>query len=353
MQHLFQYLLTRLPPERAHTLGLRLMDMAYSTGTLSLISSKIKPMPVKTLGLTFPNPVGLAAGLDKNGRHIDALFGLGFGFVEVGTVTPRAQPGNPQPRLFRLREERAVINRMGFNNDGVDALVKNIKRAKRKRDGLLGINIGRNKDTPNKDALSDYLYCLERVLPLADYVTVNISSPNTAGLRELQQEDALRHLVGNLREAQEKLCYQHKRHVPMLIKIAPDLDIQQITLIARTLSDLSVDGVIATNTTIARAGVEGSPHAAETGGLSGAPLMEQSTNVLLRLRTRLADSIPIIGAGGIMTGGDAAAKMSAGAVMVQLYTGLVYHGPKLIKECIEAIRRRRDAPSSGKPKHFA
>ena len=298
------------------------------------------------LGLTFPNPVGLAAGLDKNGAHIDALLALGFGFVEVGTVTPRPQPGNPKPRMFRLPAAQAVINRLGFNNDGVDVLVRNVERAQRKG-GLLGINIGKNKDTANEDAASDYLYCLERVYPLADYVTVNISSPNTAGLRELQEEQALRRLVGTLREAQERLAAQHGKRVPVLVKIAPDLSDNDIDAAARVLSDLAVDGVIATNTTVDRARVQGLPHAQEAGGLSGAPLMDQATFVLRRLRARLPESIPLVGVGGILSGADAVAKMAAGAVLVQCYTGLVYRGPELVAECVEAMRRRKEAPSRG------
>ena len=233
-----------LDAERAHGLGLKSLDLAHATGTLGLLAKPRPPLPTKLLGLTFPNPVGLAAGLDKNGAHIDALLGLGFGFVEVGTVTPRPQPGNPKPRMFRLVGEQALINRLGFNTEGVDALVRNVERAQRKG-GLLGINIGKNKDPPNADAASDYLHCLERVYPLADYITVNISSPNTAGLRELQEEQALRQLVGTLREAQEKLGAQHGKRVPMLVKIAPDLSDDDVDACARVLGDLGVDGVIA------------------------------------------------------------------------------------------------------------
>ena len=332
--------------ERAHGLALSALELAWRTGTTPLLAARPAPMPTTVFGLDFPNPVGLAAGLDKNGEHIDALFGLGFGFVEIGTVTPRPQAGNPKPRLFRLPQHAAIINRMGFNNAGVDALVRNVERSSQ-RTGPLGINIGKNKDTPNEDALSDYLVCLEKVYPLADYVTVNISSPNTAGLRELQEEQALRRLVGGLRDAQERLASQHGRRVPMLVKVAPDLSDRDIEAAARVLSDLSVDGVIATNTTIARVGMENHPLASEAGGLSGAPVMARSTAVLRRLRTRLPESIPLIGVGGICSGADAAAKMSAGATMVQLYSGLVYRGPALVGECVESIRRRREAPSSG------
>ncbi|SDQ22881.1 quinone-dependent dihydroorotate dehydrogenase [Pseudoxanthomonas sp. CF125] len=335
-----------LDAEHAHGLGLKAMELAYRTGTSPLLARKIEPLPTKAFGLTFPNPVGLAAGLDKNGAHIDALLALGFGFIEIGTITPRAQPGNPKPRMFRLPQHKAVINRLGFNNEGVDALVANVERARRKT-GLLGINIGRNKDTSNDRAASDYLYCLERVYPLADYITVNISSPNTAGLRELQEEQALRQLIGALRESQEELGAQHGKRVPMLVKIAPDLSDEDIDAVARVLRDLSVDGVIATNTTVSRISVQDHPLAHETGGLSGAPLMNQSTMVLRKLRTRLPDSIPVIGVGGILSGADAVAKMSAGATLVQCYTGLVYRGPELVHECVEAIRRRREHRSGG------
>jgi dihydroorotate dehydrogenase len=335
-----------LDAEHAHGLGLKAMELAYRTGTSPLLARKIEPLPTKAFGLTFPNPVGLAAGLDKNGAHIDALLALGFGFIEIGTITPRAQPGNPKPRMFRLPQHKAVINRLGFNNEGVDALVANVERARRKT-GLLGINIGRNKDTSNDRAASDYLYCLERVYPLADYITVNISSPNTAGLRELQEEQALRQLIGALRESQEELGAQHGKRVPMLVKIAPDLSDEDIDAVARVLRDLSVDGVIATNTTVSRISVQDDRLAHETGGLSGAPLMNQSTMVLRKLRTRLPDSIPVIGVGGILSGADAVAKMSAGATLVQCYTGLVYRGPELVHECVEAIRRRREHRSGG------
>ncbi len=340
-------LLFTLDAERAHAVTLAALDRLERSGLRRLFVNPVAALPTKALGLSFPNPVGLGAGLDKNGEHIDALFGLGFGFVEIGTVTPRPQPGNPAPRLFRLPRHRALINRMGFNNHGVDALVRNVGRARRKGDGILGINIGKNKDTPNEQAAQDYLHCLEKVYPLADYVTVNISSPNTAGLRELQEEQALRQLVGSLREAQERLAGMHGRRVPMLVKVAPDLSDADIDAAARVLADLGVDGVIATNTTVSRAGVQDDPLASETGGLSGAPLIGQSTLVLRRLRTRLPERIPLIGVGGILSGADAAAKTAAGAQLVQCYSGLIYRGPDLIGECVEAIRRRREAPSRG------
>ena len=338
-------LLFRLDAERAHGLALASLDAAHRAGMMQLLAKPPSPLPTEAFGLRFPNPVGLAAGLDKNGAHIDALFALGFGFVEVGTVTPKPQDGNPKPRMFRLPRHRALINRLGFNNQGVDALVANVGRAKRA--GILGINIGKNKDTPNENAADDYLFCLERVYPLADYVTVNISSPNTAGLRELQEEQALRQLIGTLREAQERLAAQHGRRVPVLVKVAPDLSDDDIEAAARVLSDLHVDGVIATNTTVSRINVQSDRRAGETGGLSGEPLMNKSTTVLRMLRTRLPDSIPLVGVGGILSGADAVKKFAAGASLVQVYSGLIYRGPELIGDCVEAIRRRREAPSRG------
>ena len=341
MYSLARPFLFHLDAERAHGLGLRSLELAYRTGLNPLLGRRPRPLVTKAFGLSFPNPVGCAAGLDKNGAHVDALLALGFGFVEVGTTTPRPQEGNPKPRMFRLPEHNAVINRLGFNNEGVDAMVRNVGKARR-RGGLLGINIGKNKDTPNESAVDDYLYCLERVYPLADYITVNISSPNTAGLRELQEEQQLRQLVGTLREAQEKLGAQHGKRVPMLVKIAPDLSDDDIDACARVLSDLQVDGVVAPTTTTDRLPVEHHPLAREAGGLSGAPLYGQSTAVLRRLRARLADSIPIVGVGGILSGADAAGKITAGAQLVQFYTGLIYRGPDLVAECVDAIRRRRE-----------
>ena len=338
-------LLFRLDAERAHGLALASLDAAHRAGMMQLLAKPPSPLPTEAFGLRFPNPVGLAAGLDKNGAHIDALFALGFGFVEVGTVTPKPQDGNPKPRMFRLPRHRALINRLGFNNQGVDALVANVGRAKRA--GILGINIGKNKDTPNENAADDSLFCLERVYPLADYVTVNISSPNTAGLRELQEEQALRRLIGTLRDAQERLAAQHGRRVPVLVKVAPDLSDDDIEAAARVLSDLHVDGVIATNTTVSRINVQTDRRAGEAGGLSGEPLMNKSTTVLRMLRTRLPDSIPLVGVGGILSGADAVKKFAAGASLVQVYSGLIYRGPELIGDCVEAIRRRREAPSRG------
>ena len=346
MYGLARHALFAVDAERAHSLALASLEAAFRSGIGTLLAKPPQPLPTKAFGLTFQNPVGLAAGLDKNGAHIDALMALGFGFVEVGTTTPRPQPGNPRPRMFRLPAQDAVINRLGFNNDGVDALVRNVERAKRSQ-ALLGINIGKNKDTPNEAAAQDYLHCLQRVYPVADYVAVNISSPNTAGLRELQEEQALRRLVGTLRDAQESLAARHGKRVPLLVKISPDLSEGDIDAAGRVLADLGVDGVIAANTTIGRDGVESAQHAGEVGGLSGAPLMAKSTAVLRMLRTRLPESIALIGVGGVVHGADAATKQAAGATLVQVYTGLVYRGPALIGECVNALRRRKEAPSGG------
>ena len=347
MYPLVRPLLFAMDAERAHGLTLASLEVARRVGMKSLLATPPQPLPTRALGLTFPNPVGLAAGLDKNGAHIDALMELGFGFVEIGTTTPRPQPGNPKPRLFRIPEHEALVNRLGFNNEGVDALVRNVEKARRPNGALLGINIGKNKDTPNENAADDYLHCLRRVYPLADYVTVNISSPNTAGLRELQEEQALRRLVATLREEQEALAGRHGRRVPLLVKIAPDLSESDIDAAGRVLGDLQVDGVIATNTTISREGVQGAAHANEVGGLSGAPLMAKATAVLRMLRTRLPEHIPLVGVGGIVHGADAATKQAAGAELVQLYSGLIYEGPRLIGECVDAMRRRKEAPSRG------
>jgi dihydroorotate dehydrogenase len=330
-----------LDAERAHDLGLAAIEAAYRTGLNPLVATKPKPLPVDVFGLHFDNPVGLAAGLDKNGAHVDALAGLGFGFIEVGTTTPRAQSGNPKPRMFRLPEHEAVINRLGFNNGGVDALVRNLERARFA--GVLGINIGKNKDTPNERAIDDYLHCLERVYARASYVTVNISSPNTQGLRDLQEEEMLKRFIGTLREAQEQLAVKHRARKPMLLKIAPDLTEAELDSMAEVLRAAKIDGVICTNTTIDRAPVTGHRHAGEAGGLSGRPVFEKSTAVLRGMSQRFGTRIPLIGAGGIVAGADAAAKFDAGASLVQFYTGMVYRGPALIGECVEAIRLRGTA----------
>ena len=339
MYALTRSLLFCLDAERAHDLTLASIEAAYRTGLNPLLAAKPKPLPVDVFGLRFDNPVGLAAGLDKNGAHVDALAALGFGFIEVGTTTPRPQTGNPKPRLFRLPEHEAIINRLGFNNDGVDALVRNVERAG--FGGVLGINIGRNKDTPNERATDDYLFCLERVYARASYVTVNISSPNTQGLRELQEEEALKRFVGTLREAQERLAAKHGKRKPMLLKIAPDLADAELDDIADVLRAAKIDGVICTNTTIDRAPVAGHRDASEPGGLSGKPVFAKSTAVLRGMAQRFGGKIPLIGVGGIATGADAAAKIDAGASLVQFYTGMVYRGPALIGECVDAIRKNR------------
>ena len=328
-----------LDAERAHALSLNALEAAYRSGLNPLLAAKPHALPTEVFGLRFDNPVGLAAGLDKNGAHVDALAALGFGFIEVGTTTPRPQAGSSKPRMFRLPEHEAVINRLGFNNTGVDALVRNIERAK--FSGVLGINIGKNKDTPTEQAAGDYLFCLERVYSRASYVTVNISSPNTPGLRDLQHEEPLKRFIGTLREAQEQLAAKHGKRKPMLLKIAPDLDDAELDGIAEVVAAAKIDGVICTNTTIDRAPVAGHRHANETGGLSGTPLFSRATAVLLGMTQRLGEKTPVIGVGGIMSGADAAAKLDAGASLVQFYTGMIYRGPALISECVEAIRKIR------------
>jgi dihydroorotate dehydrogenase len=323
-----------LDPETAHEMAIAGMRV---TGALSGPGQPLPDTPVEVMGLSFPNRIGLAAGLDKNGEAIDALAGWGFGFLEVGTVTPRAQPGNPKPRMFRLPEVEGIINRMGFNNHGIDALVANVKAARYK--GILGINIGKNADTPIERAADDYLIGLEKAYPHASYVTVNISSPNTKNLRALQGESELDALLGALKARQAALAQQHGRHVPIALKIAPDLDDAQIANIADALRRHRIDAVIATNTTLDRSRVAGQPHAEETGGLSGAPLFEASTAVVRKLAAALAGEVPIIAAGGVVDGAKAQAKLDAGAKLVQIYSGLVYRGPGLVKECVAATRR--------------
>ncbi|MEN9544816.1 MAG: hypothetical protein RLZZ598_1649, partial [Pseudomonadota bacterium] len=295
--------------------------------------------PVTIAGLRFPNRIGLAAGLDKNGRCIDGLAAMGFGFIEVGTVTPRAQPGNPKPRMFRLPQAEALINRLGFNNEGLDAFLAHVQRARfRQNGGILGLNIGKNAATPIERAAEDYLLCLDGVYPHADYVTVNISSPNTQNLRSLQSDEALDALLGTLQERRQQLIEKHRRTVPMFVKIAPDLDEHQVAVIAAALQKNAIDGVIATNTTIARDAVVGLPHANEVGGLSGRPVLEASNRVIRQLRLALGKSFPIIGVGGVLSGADARAKRDAGADLVQIYTGLIYRGPGLVGEAARALR---------------
>ena len=334
-------LLFSLDAEEAHNLTLPALRRAAGLGMTRLLRRPL-PDPRTVMGITFPNPVGLAAGLDKDGAYIDGLAALGFGFIEIGTVTPRAQPGNQKPRMFRLPQARAIINRMGFNNGGVDAFVRNVQASAfyRNREGVLGLNIGKNADTPIERAADDYLICLEKVYPYASYVTVNISSPNTRNLRQLQGASELDALLAALKSAQQRLADQHKRYVPVALKIAPDVDAEQVKNIADALLRHQFDAVIATNTTTARDAVQGMAHADEAGGLSGAPVFDASNSVIRALKAELGDAVPIIGVGGILSGADARAKMEAGATLVQLYSGLIYRGPALIRECADAVRGR-------------
>jgi dihydroorotate dehydrogenase len=328
-----------LDAEVAHEKTMALMDSLSNSGILGAIAGKSVRDPIELMGLTFPNRVGLAAGLDKNAAHIDALGKMGFGFIEVGTVTPLAQPGNPKPRMFRLVEHNALINRLGFNNLGVDHFISQVMRTRWQSDGhgLIGLNIGKNANTPIANAHEDYLICLRAVYPHAAYVAVNISSPNTQNLRRLQEADELNALLGLLKTEQSKLAKVHGRYVPMLIKIAPDLTIEQIDTIAGVLTRLKIDGVIATNTTLTRDAVQGHVNAQQTGGLSGAPVFELSNRVITYLRQQLPTGFPIIGVGGILSANDAVAKINAGADLVQIYTGLIYRGPALIGEAARAI----------------
>ncbi len=331
--------LFNLDPEVAHELTMSALARFQNTPLACVWGNERINDPVTLAGVTFPNRVGMAAGLDKNGRVIDGLGAMGFGFVEVGTVTPKAQPGNPKPRMFRLPEANALINRLGFNNEGLDSFLANVKRARfRESGGILGLNIGKNAVTPIENAVDDYLICLEGVFPHADYVTVNISSPNTKNLRALQSDEALDALLGQLQERRQKLIAQHGRSVPMFVKIAPDLDETQVGVIAATLQKNGIDGVIATNTTISREAVKGLKHAEETGGLSGAPVLEASNQVIRQLRAALGPRYPIIGVGGVMSAADARSKRDAGADLVQIYTGLIYQGPGLVKDCAQALK---------------
>ncbi|MDM1271402.1 MULTISPECIES: quinone-dependent dihydroorotate dehydrogenase [Acinetobacter] len=325
-------LLFSLAPERAHELTLSLLKSGHKMG---LMRQQVAAKPVTCMGIEFPNPVGLAAGLDKNGAYIDALAALGFGFIEIGTITPRPQAGNPHPRLFRLPQAKAIINRMGFNNDGVDKLIENVKAAKFK--GVLGINIGKNADTPVEKAVDDYLICLEKVYNYASYITVNISSPNTKNLRSLQSGDALTELLQTLKQRQLALAEEHQHYVPLVLKVAPDLELSDIEFIAQQLLQFKIDGLIVTNTTLSREGVENLPHGDEAGGLSGAPVFEKSTACLAAFAKTLEGKIPLIGVGGILSGEQAVAKRNAGATLVQVYSGLVYTGPELVKDCVDAL----------------
>jgi dihydroorotate dehydrogenase len=349
---LLPYALTRpflfgLDAEAAHELTLNTLARLQNTPAKCLWQGPRIADPVHLAGLAFPNRVGLAAGLDKNGRCIDGLGAMGFGFIEVGTVTPKPQPGNPKPRLFRLPQAQALINRLGFNNDGLEAFVANVQRAKsfRAAGGVLGLNIGKNAATPIEHAADDYLLGLDGVFPFADYVTVNISSPNTKNLRELQGDAALDALLGALQQRRLQLQRQYRRQVPMFLKIAPDLEEAQVAVIAQTLQRHRIDGVIATNTTLARAAVQGLPHAGETGGLSGAPVLQASNRVIGQLRRALGKGYPIIGVGGVMSAADALSKIEAGADLVQIYTGLIYKGPALVSGAARALQL-----SVGKPR---
>lgn len=328
-------LLFSLDPETAHMVTLKLLQLAHVSGLGKLIYPSIDNKPVNIMGLSFKNPVGLAAGMDKNGDYINALAALGFGFVEIGTVTPRPQPGNPKPRLFRLVEHQAIINRMGFNNLGLDHLLNKVKQSN--FNGILGINIGKNYDTPIENALDDYLIGLRKAYTSASYITINISSPNTKNLRQLQQGDEIKSLIAALKEEQLKLQQQHGFYVPLTIKIAPDLTAEEICHIARLLLEFDIDGVIATNTTVARDMIAGHPLTHEAGGLSGAPVKDKSTLVVRGLASELQNKIPIIAAGGILSEADAQEKLKAGASLIQIYSGLVYRGPQLIKDIVQSL----------------
>lgn len=339
MYSLFKPIIFHMDPEQAHSLTLRMLDFAYRHGILKQVCPTTSNMTSsEIMGLRIPNPVGLAAGLDKNGAYIDALAALGFGFIEVGTVTPRPQSGNPKPRLFRLPEHQAIINKMGFNNDGIDALIQRIQKSR--FSGVLGVNIGKNATTPIEDAASDYLECLEKAYPFASYITVNISSPNTKNLRTLQAEDELLSLLEHLKNRQAQLASQHGKYVPIAIKIAPDLSEIQIESIAKIAEKIQIDGIIATNTTINKDSLGSHPYAQEAGGLSGLPVRNASNSVLKQLSSLLNSSITLIGVGGIVSGEDAAEKIQLGASAVQIYSGLIYHGPKLINEAITACSER-------------
>jgi len=329
-----------LDPEQAHNLTLSNLDRAQRWGMLQYIVTKPIADPHTLCGIQFPNPVGLAAGLDKDGKHIDSLAALGFGFLEIGTVTPRAQAGNPKPRMFRLPQAQGLINRMGFNNDGVDACVARVRKSQYWQDGgVIGLNIGKNASTPIDQASQDYIFAMAAVYEIAAYITVNISSPNTQHLRSLQSEEMLRSLLHDLSEERKKLSDQYGVHKPLFLKIAPDLDQEDLHLIADLLLEFGIDAVIATNTTISREAVQGMEHSKEAGGLSGAPLGAASSKIIKILKARLGDALPIIGVGGILSGADAREKVMAGASLVQLYSGLIYKGPELVSECAQALRR--------------
>lgn len=332
MYSLLKPLLFQFDAEKAHHLTLEQLQKAHRHGLLKHVTPKVIPCPSTLMGLSLTNPVGLAAGLDKNGEYIDALAALGFGFIEIGTITPRPQDGNPKPRLFRLPEYQAIINRMGFNNQGVDVLIENVKRAQYR--GVLGINIGKNATTPIENAVDDYLTCLTKVYDHASYITVNISSPNTKNLRALQSEDELTKLLSTLKEEQAKLHQQRGRYVPLAVKIAPDLNLEEIAAIAEVVTQVQMDGVIATNTTIDKSILGNHPLAQEAGGLSGLPVRAQSEYVLQHLVHALDGKVPVIGVGGVVSGQDAVTKKRLGAQAVQIYSGMIFQGPQLIADCV-------------------
>jgi len=335
MYKLLRELLFSLPPEASHDVALQAMGVSNALGLSGLLAAKAIGEPCELMGIQFPHRVGLAAGLDKNADYVDALAVLGFAFIEVGTLTPRPQPGNPKPRLFRLRHEQAIINRMGFNNKGIEHACTQLRQ--RRTSGVVGINIGKNFDTPVAEAASDYTSCLRACYPLADYVTVNISSPNTPGLRSLQLGDELNRLLDTLKQTQDQLATQHARYVPLVVKLAPDLSDAEIKSCCESLTARAIDGVIATNTTLDRSGVANSRYAVEAGGLSGAPLTQLSTGVITRIKSHVGNKLPIIGVGGIMTAADAVAKIEAGADLLQLYSGFIYSGPALIDDILRAL----------------
>ncbi len=335
MYSLLRPLLFSLPPETSHNLSLSLLSGVEKLHAIGLLSVNVPEDPITVMGIRFPNRIGLAAGLDKNGDYFNALGALGFGFVEIGTVTPKPQPGNDKPRLFRLPQAQAIINRMGFNNKGVDHLVEQVKC--RRYTGVLGINIGKNASTPVENALEDYLIGLQKVYAYADYVTVNISSPNTQGLRSLQFGDSLKTILAGLKEEQSRLQQTQGRYVPFAVKIAPDMTFEETTQVATILLQHNIDAVIATNTTLSRDAVEGLPFANEAGGLSGLPVQQKSTLMIQQLKSILGDKMPIIGVGGIRDAKTAAEKINAGASLIQIYTGFIYQGPKVIAEAAKGI----------------
>ena len=334
-------LMFQMDAELSHNVALHSMNVASMLGLNKVLGAEELSDPVEVMGINFPNRVGLAAGLDKNGIAVDGMSAMGFGFLEVGTVTPKAQPGNPKPRIFRLPEQQAIINRMGFNNAGVDTLLSNLDKSLYK--GVLGINIGKNKDTPNEKANDDYLLCLRKVYDRASYITVNVSSPNTPGLRTLQYGESLNSLLDALKSEQAKLARVHDRYVPIAVKIAPDMTEEELVLVAASLKAYEMDGVIATNTTLSREGVEGFRHAEEQGGLSGAPVRNKSTKVIRTLADELEGALPIIGVGGITEGIDAVEKIEAGASLVQIYSGFIYKGPQLVADSVRALQQMNSA----------